>query len=261
MTAAEPRICSATGLRLVPVDQAAGFHVAKSRYAQPSAPWRTPDVHRQEWGRFDTLGRTYYVAETAECAYAEVLSQYKRKAGEVDPLAPIAAALDLTVDQLLAQISEDWGEEDYRAVGAIPARWRSERRMYQLAIEGDGWLVDVAHPATISALESAHDGVVSRFLANQGIPALNVSVLTSDNRYVTTMLAEIMRDAELDDGTTPRGVHFGSKHGGAWCRAIWLPYQEEMPTGLAVVNTARIDEDDPALTTVAGWLHLRSHNG
>ncbi|MFJ3395373.1 hypothetical protein [Leifsonia aquatica] len=257
MTAAEPRICTKSGLRLIPVDQAMGFHIATARYAQPSAPWRTPDVHRQEWGRFDTIGRTYYVAETAECAYAEVLSQFKRKAGGDDPLAPIAAVLDLTVDQLLIQIAEEWGEEDYRGVGAIPASWWADRRMYQVALEGNGWLVDVAHPASISALESAEGGDVSRFLANQGIPALNVSVLTSDNRLVTTMLAEIMRDAELDDGSTPRGVHFGSKHGGAWCRAIWLPYQDEMPPGLTIRDAAPITGNDPALTAVADWFHLR----
>ncbi|WP_426624435.1 hypothetical protein ACPPVW_18815 [Leifsonia sp. McL0607] len=160
MTVPEPRTCTATGLRLVPVDQAVGSHVAKARYAQPSSPWRTPDVHRQEWGRFDTLGRTYYLAETAECAYAEVLSQYKRRAGDDDPLAPIAAVLDLTVDQLLEAIAEEWGEDDYRGVGAIPASWRASRRMYQVMIEGGGWLVDVAHPASISALESAHNGAV-----------------------------------------------------------------------------------------------------
>ncbi|MFC6355630.1 hypothetical protein [Luethyella okanaganae] len=114
MTAANGRICAASGLRLVPADDELGFHVAKARYLQPSAPWRTPDVHRQEWGRFDTLGRTYYLAETAECAYAEVLSQFKRANGATDPLVPLAAAVDLTVDELLQTIAVEWGEEDFR---------------------------------------------------------------------------------------------------------------------------------------------------
>jgi len=173
-------------------------------------------------------------------------------------LPPIAAALEITVDELLVAIAKDWEEGDYREVGAMPAGWRERRRLYQLTIEDAGWLVDVSHPASIAALEAAHDGAVGRFLANQGIPALNVSVLTSDNRLVTTMLAEIMRDAELDDGSTPRGVHFGSKHGGAWCRAIWLPYQDEMPAGLRVLNAAPISADDPALTAVSGWFGLRT---
>lgn len=256
MTVTEPRTCSKSGLRLIPVDQSVGFHVATARWKQPSAPWRTPDLHRQEWGRFDTLGRTYYLAETPECAYAEVLSQYKRRAGSDDPLAPIAAALDLSVSELLVAVAHEWGEEDYRGVGAIPTDWCARRRLYQLTIEDGGWLVDVSHPASISALESAHDGDVARFLANQGIRNLNVSVLMSDNRLVTTLLAEIMRDAELDDGSSPRGVHFGSKHGGAWCRAIWLPYQDELPTGLRIVHAAQISVDDSALDAVAGWFGL-----
>lgn len=103
--------------------------------------------------------------------------------------------------------------------------------MYQVIAEGDGWLVDVVHPASISALESAHNGAIGRFLASRGIPALNLHVLTSDNRFVTTMLAELMRETALDDGTNPRGVHFPSKHGGYTCRAIWMPDQGELPTG------------------------------
>ena len=79
------RTCAATGLRLLPVHDSVGFHVAKTSYEQPSVPWRSPDVHRQEWGRYDTLGRTYYLAETKECAYAEVLAPFKRANGAEDP--------------------------------------------------------------------------------------------------------------------------------------------------------------------------------
>ncbi len=251
MSPTAERTCEKTGLRLIAVDDTVGFHVAKRTYAQPSAPWRSPDVHRQEWGRFDTLGRTYYLAETAECAFAEVLSDLKRKNGSEDPLAPIAEALGLTLEETVAAIAEDWAEADFRGVGALPPTWYGRRRMYAARISDGGWLVDVQHPDSIAALQGPPDGTIARFLANQGIPSLNVSVLTSDNRYVTTMLAEIMRDAELDDGSTPRGVHFGSKHGGAWCRAIWLPYQEAMPPGIEVAGASDIDPEDAAMRTVA----------
>lgn len=250
------RTCAATGLRLLPVDDSVGFHVAKTSYEQPSAPWRSPDVHRQEWGRYDTLGRTYYLAETKECAYAEVLAPFKRANGAEDPLAPIAAALDLTLAETVAAIAEEWDEEDFRGVGALPPAWLSARRMDSVRVIPDGWLVDVQHPDSIAALESAKDGATARFLANQGIPSLTVSVLTSENRIVTTMLAEIMRDAVLDDGSTPRGVHFESKHGGAWCRAIWLPYRQVAPTGLEIRAGAEITYEDPSLQVVASRFRL-----
>jgi hypothetical protein len=215
-------------------------------------------MHRQDWGRYDTLGRTYYLAESAECAYAEVLSTYKRLTGTDDPLAPIAAIFGITVEELLVTVAEEWGEVDYRHIGVIPPTWRSEHRLHSLSIDDGGWLVDIQHPASIAALEAAHDGGISRFLANQGIPSLNVSVLTSENRLVTTMLAEMIRDTRLDDNTTPRGIHFGSKHGGAWCRAIWLPDDEVMPPGLSLLGSAQIDSEDTALQTVAGWFRLRT---
>ena len=50
--------------------------------------------------RLDTLGRTYSLAETAEYAFAEILAPLRRANGAEDPLAPIAEALGLAVDEL-----------------------------------------------------------------------------------------------------------------------------------------------------------------
>jgi hypothetical protein len=250
------RTCAETGLRLVPVDDAIGFHVAKETYPQPSAPERTPDIHRNDWGRYDTLGQTYYIAETAECAFAEVLAWMRRSNGSDDPLAPIAAQLGLTIEETVKAIAKDWGEADFRGVGALPATWYERRRMYRPLVTDGGWLVDIEHPDTIAALQGPPDGSFAKFLANQGITSLTTGVLRSDNRLVTTMLAELVRDAVLDDDTTPRGIHFGSKHGGAWCRAVWLPYNPDAPAGIEIVSSASILENDPAMRTVAGRFGL-----
>ncbi|WP_314148562.1 hypothetical protein [uncultured Leifsonia sp.] len=243
-------------MRLIPVDDAVGFHVAKRTYAQPSAPFRSPDVHRQEWGRFDTLGRTYYLAETAECAFAEVLAPLRRKNGSEDPLSPIAASLDLTIEETVAAIAEEWAETDFRGVGALPSTWHERRRLYRARIVDGGWLVDIEHPDTIAALQGSADSVAARFLANQGIPSLTTAVLRSDNRLVTTMLSELVRDAELDDGESPRGIHFGSKHGGSWCRAVWLPYHEVARPGVEITAAEDIASSDPAMRAVARRLGL-----
>jgi hypothetical protein len=217
MSPADARTCRATGLRLIPVGGEVGYHVAKTAYSARSAATRTPDVHRDEWGRYDTLGSTYYIAETAECAYAEVLAAFKRKNGDQDVLEPIAAALGITVDELALDIEEQWAEAGFHGAGTLPPGWRNRRAIYQVVLSGGGWLVDIEHPDSIAALEAGRE----RFLANQGIPSLNTSVLRSENRFVTTTLAGLIRTAILEDGSAPRGIHFGSKHGGAWCRAIW----------------------------------------
>ncbi|WP_085367312.1 hypothetical protein [Leifsonia sp. NCR5] len=251
MSPAEIHTCTKSGLRLIPVDDAVGFHVAKRDYAQPSAPYRSADVHRQEWGRYDTLGRTYYLAGSDECAFAEVLSQLRRVNGSNDSLAPIAATLNLTIDETVRAIAEEWDEADFRGVGALPSSWYERRRMYRARTVGGGWLVDIEHPDTIAALQGPADGDVARFLANQGIPSLTTGALRSENRLVTTMLAELVRDAELDDGSNPRGIHFGSKHGGTWCRAVWLPYNSAAPPGIEIAGTDEIKRDDPAMRAVA----------
>lgn len=58
--------CPVSGFRLIPFGPSVGYHVGKAKYRQPSAAVRTADVHRQDWGRFDILGETFYVAENAE---------------------------------------------------------------------------------------------------------------------------------------------------------------------------------------------------
>lgn len=213
-------------------------------------------MHRQYWNRYDTIGKTYYVAESPDCAYAEVLAQFKRANGARDPLEPIAKALGLTLEEMMRSIAQDWGESDFRNLGAVPLLWRANRLLHEARLFGGGWLIDVQHPDSIAALELAHDGDVAKFLARQGILSLNVSALTSDNRTVTTMLAEIMRDTQLDDGSTPRGVHFGSKHGGAWCRAVWLPYADASPAGIEITNSTSIEADDPAFQQVVRRFRL-----
>lgn len=52
---------------------------------------------------------------------------------------------------------------------------------------------------------------------------MTTSVLEGENRRITTGIGEVLRRVELDDGSAARGLQFHSKHGGAWCRAIWLP--------------------------------------
>ncbi|MEO8907468.1 MAG: hypothetical protein ABI310_05260 [Microbacteriaceae bacterium] len=208
------------------------------------------DLLRRDWNRYDTLGRTYYLAESPECAYSEVLAQFKRANGASDPLEPVARVLNLTLEETVRMIAQDWGEEDFHNVGALPPTWRSERRLYEARLVGGGWLVDVQHPDSIAALEEADDGRVAQFLANNGIPSLTVSTLTSENRTVTTMLAETIRDDQLDDGWTPRGVHFGSKHGGAWCKAVWLPYAAASPSGIEITKSTHIEANDSAFRTV-----------
>lgn len=256
---ADGRTCTVSGLHLLRVGPDTAFHVGKTTYPQPSAASRTADVHRQDWGRWDTLGATYYVAGAPEIAYAEVLAVFKLPNGAPDLLAEIADQFGITRDEAAAYIAEDWGylEKDFQGIGAIPSAWRTSRRLYEVQLQDHGWVVDMQHPDTIAALEAAGDGMLSRWLGLQGIPALTLSTLTSENRTVTTEIADVLRGTTLDDGSTPAGVHFPSKHGMSWCRALWLPPADALQHAwIDVVKSHPISVDDPDLQTVARRFRL-----
>lgn len=69
---------------------------------------------------------------------------------------------------------------------------------------------------------------------------------------MTTRIADIVRAAVLDDGTHPRGIHFGSKHGAGWCRALWLPEGTPPPiAGVRIATEEHISLFDDALQRVA----------
>ena len=113
------RTCKVSGLRLVPFGPSVGFHVGKSKYREPSAAVRTADIHRQDWGRFDVIGETYYVAQNVETAYAEVLAGLKLPNGGSDPLQEIADMWGVDRVEAVAWIEEDWEmlEPDFQGIG------------------------------------------------------------------------------------------------------------------------------------------------
>ena len=220
---ASARTCSETGLRLLADAGEQTFRVAKPKYGPLSAPERVGRSARRRWGRYDSLGRTLYLASDEETAFAEVLSVFKRRLGTNDPLEKDAAALGLTREEFLEIVAAEWQESAFMGIGAVPRQWRTERRMFRIGAVGSGTWIDVEHPDSIAAIEGRLEDV----LARHGVRALTTAVLRGDNRIVTTAVAAILRRITLDDGSVPHGIHLGSKWGGGWCRAVWLPGAED----------------------------------
>ena len=230
------------------------LRVAPTRYDPISAPERLAGVPRDPWGRFDSPGFTLYTAQTEETAYAEVLAQFKRQLGAVDPLEADAVAIGMSREEFLESIADEWAASSFMGVGAVPASWRHDRGMYEVYAEPGGWLIDVDHPDTISRLEQELEPI----LVEEGIPALTTSVLEGENRRVTTAIGEFLRRIELDDGSLARGLQFRSKHGGAWCRAIWLPGPDESWTAeLTALSPDRILLSDEHLARACERFRIR----
>lgn len=209
---------SATGLRLLPAAAApTTYRVARSSRGPLDPPRRAgePDA---SWSRYDVPGRTVYLAETAECAYAEVLAYAKRRLGERDPLTQDAAAAGLSLAEFTELVGAEWADRQHMGVGHLPSSWRIERLLYRCTPPGSGWWVDIEHPDSLAAAETA----LEHELAAQGLPALTIGVLRGDDRRATTTVARWVQAQHLDDGSTPAGVAYYSKHGTGRCWAYWL---------------------------------------
>jgi hypothetical protein len=213
--------CEKTGLHLVSDPGIYSFHVGKTEYPPLSAISReaNPDS-RDGWNRYDVPGQTLYVAETRESAYAEVLVPFKRANGSSDPLAKDAEAMGMTLEEFVEEVSREWSERDFMGLGAIPAGWRYDRGMVPVVLTESGWLVDIEHPDSISAIERLMELELSRLR----VPHLTTGVLRGEERSVTTAIAIHLHDVILNNGEQPCGIHFGSKHGAAWCKALWLDH-------------------------------------
>ncbi len=247
----DARTCTATGLRLIPCAGDVGHRVAKNTYPEISAPLRH-ETERSSWGRYDAVDTsTLYTASLRTGALAEVLAGFKLPLGTGSALEADAAALSLTLEEFLADVGAEWEERSFMQTGTLPRSWREDRTLLKIQHPSTGWFVDVEHPDSISALEPS----LRTQLLVGGYDAFTTAALRGEDRALTTAIADIVHDARLDDGTHPMGIHFGSKHGESWCRAVWL---DRAHGHLAVTNTAPIEVHDPDLVTVTRRFGIRA---
>lgn len=256
MTSTAPRTCTSTGLRLIPCTGDTGYRIAKNTYPAISAPPRHDvfphESERSSWGRYDTVdASTLYTAQLRTGALAEVLAGFKVPLGTTSALEADAISLGLTLEEFLADVAADWEERSFMQTGTLPRSWRDDRAALTIEHPSTGWLIDVEHPDSISALEPS----LTTHLLVGGYETLTTAVLRGGDRALTTAIADIVHDALLDDGTRATGIHFGSKHGESWCRAIWLDRARDE---LTVTRTDPLEVDDPDLVTVTRRFGIRT---
>ncbi len=247
------RRCESTGLRLIASPGILGYHVGKLEYPALSAAPRDLEASAPTaWNRYDVVGgQTFYIAEKPECAYAEVLSQYKRANGVADPLSKDAAFFGMTLEEYVEEIAREWSELDFMGLGAVPAGWRFDRGMIRVYMPDTGWLVDIKHPDSISAIER----MMGDFLAELGVTHLTTAALRGEEREITTAIATHLHGLTLDTEQRALGIHFGSKHGDAWCKALWLDHPDA--TDIITLSPDPILVTDDALKTAAERFRIR----
>lgn len=246
-------VYSATGIALIPARRQTVFRLAKPSYG-PLNP-RRRDISgtddRIEWNRFDLPGeQTIYAASTPQGAYGELLGPLKK------PRALPAAALlddvgDATIEDLIAN---DWAQAGKQLPPyVVDLNWLYRFRLYTLTLPERGWLVELEHSATVAYLH----GHIPASLWDRGFRRITVSDLRSEDRLVTTTLAEQVAAVQLDDGATALGLRYGSKHGSDWqCWTIWL--RGHLRNVLGVDDGIPVAEpnENPALAAVLQTYNL-----
>jgi len=214
------RVCSRTGLVLVPAAGEREFRVASSSYGALNPPVRGlvgSDV--LSWSRHDTYGgRTVYTASTRRCAFDEVLAGFRRRLGTTDSLVKDAAAVGLTVAEFIAAMEQDWASLGVLYPGHVPAVWRTGRLMFTVTLPTAGWWVALDAPESIAAIRSE----LGDRLALLGVTDLDLTVLYGGNRAATVQIADWVRSITVDDDTRPHGIVYRSRHAGGDVHAYWL---------------------------------------
>ena len=256
----EDAICSRTGLSLVRAAGQTGFRVAQDRHGAlavmankyvgplPDQAPGTAMVERR--GRYDTMGRTVYIADSKRCSYAEVLTVFRMKLASV---AETAESVGWDVDEYISQVLEDAKANGVDPPWAIPAGWQINRSIHTLSLPSEGWWVLIDHQATLAALQRMTPTVRG---TSMGLRLLTAGSIMGENRALTTILAQTIRDQTLEDGSEPLGISYESKtlHGRCW--AFWDRRLDlDLPPGTNdphVASSSSIGEDPD-------FHHIASH--
>lgn len=212
------RVCTRTGLALVPASGEPGWRVAKDRYVnrdgvtgarvnetvgplQPGA--------EDSRCRYDTAGRTVYFGDSEKVSLAESLLSFRQKllSTEKD-----AAAIGVGPRVYLRRITEELHERGLPAPGEIPVEWQMAHSVWQVRMPERGWWVRIDSPRTLNSLSSMLGGSAGQ---------LSLGDVCGDDRGLTTTIAQAVRDVILDDGELPLGITYPSKLGYGQCRAWW----------------------------------------
>lgn len=228
------RTCTRTGFRIIEAAGEPSYRVAQDRYGAVSVlrndrvgplPAPKPGVPvADKRGRYDTLGSTVYLADSRRCAYAEVLSGFRRERAAV---AKAAESIGWTVDEYMAQVVLDAKNNGVDVPWAISVDWQFQRSIYEISLPSDGWWIKIDHKDTLSAFQHLTPPVKGMTAALQFLTAGSI---TGNNRALTTILSQTAREQVLDNGYEPLGISFESKTLFGRCWAFW---DRRVDSGLA----------------------------
>lgn len=213
---------------------------------------------RDDWSRWDTPGRTLYIAETLETAFRESLAWARMKPSHKTKLGKLAALWGITPDEVMTEIQADFDRLGHMQPGHLPFSWRDTHLIHEITVpESAGrWWVDMEDQATLDVLSMGPARAVKSFTGREEIDR---AAAYSNDRNVTTRLAEWLRGLSLDDGSEPAGVKFKSRVANGSCWAYWMRRADLGLTEVATATGGReISSREPAMVAVTEPWEIRT---
>lgn len=220
----EEHTCETSGLHLLPAGGEEAFRVAKDRYGALSAkendvigPWPIgPSGYAEDArGRFDTIGRTIYLAESRKCSYAEVLNPFRARRAAI---ARVAERIGCNPDEYMERVVAEAEENGRSRPWAIDVDWQMDRSMYSIQMPASGWWVQIDHPDSFSALEHLTEPVTG---FTERLRMMTEARVMSEDRALTTLMAQAIRNQTLHDGSEALGISYRSQTSYGRCWAYW----------------------------------------
>jgi hypothetical protein len=145
------------------------------------------------------------LAQPGECAYAEVLVGFRQERAKI---AAAAESIGWDVEEYIAQIIADAQSNGVDVPWAICVDWQMKRSIYEIRLPREGWWVQIDHAHTLAALE---DLVPKTTGMTERLQLLTSGSIQSEDRDLTTLLAHVLRNQRLDDGSEPLGISYLSR--------------------------------------------------
>lgn len=255
-------VCHATGLALLPCSGQSVWRIQKPSYGPLNPPPRRDREDRGEWGRWDTAGAlTIYMGASPVGSYVETLAW--AKPAELNTVGATFPDDGPDATSLMDQVALEWADRGHLPPGSVPAAWREARRLYELTLPTNGWLVDLRVSASLAAMNKSAElmSTLTPMLSGQ---ELILGDLSGRDRELTTRVAEWIHRRTLEDGQLPHGIVYSSKWGNDLpCFAIWLremaagAEEQAEPTKRAIPLAGKpISADDPDLREAAAKLNV-----
>ncbi|MDQ0093595.1 hypothetical protein [Paeniglutamicibacter psychrophenolicus] len=139
------RICQKTGLALIE-GPGAGYRIANASYGALNPEKRHQGSLRDDWSRWDTPGRTIYIAGTLQTAFRECLAWARMVPSHEKKLGRLAALWDMDPDEVMREVAADFEKLGHMQPGHLPFSWRDSRLIHRIQVPASaGPWVDMEH--------------------------------------------------------------------------------------------------------------------